>query len=349
MYITFSNINKSYNNCKISDNVNFSLPAGSLSALLGPSGSGKTTILRILAGLETPDTGRVFIDGRCVNDIPPSQREIGFVFQNYALFRYMTISENIAFGMEIKNVPSVKKIARVKELLELIGLESFASHYPAQLSGGQCQRVAFARAIAPEPKVLLLDEPFAAIDIKIRQELRQWLKRTIKELHITSIFITHDQDEANEIADEILIVNKGHIEQSGPPISIYKNPQTPFVAQFIGNNSLVKNYGQFKGFYYQPNFTAAIIRPEFISILKRYNHCQPPYSIEPAVIKNIIFRGSYLDVTLKVKNTILKTTWPIENGLLEAAGSGQTLTDNAEGQDIVCALWKHKGVHKRTA
>ncbi|WP_196592397.1 sulfate/molybdate ABC transporter ATP-binding protein [Pectinatus frisingensis] len=316
MYIEFRNVNKSFGAYKASDNVNFSLSKGSLSALLGPSGSGKTTILRILAGLETPDSGDVFIDGQRINDTIPAKRGIGFVFQNYALFRYMTVFDNIAFGMQIKKFPPKQIKQRVNELLKLIGLDGLGGRYPVQLSGGQKQRTAFARAIAPEPKVLLLDEPFAAIDAKVRHDLRQWLKNTIKELNITSIFVTHDQEEANEVADEILIINRGKVEQSGSPISVYKKPATPFVAQFIGENSLINDYGNFKGFQFNKNFPAAIIRPEFISLFKPQEQVKNTYSAESGTIKAITFRGAYLEIIVTLNNIDLKTIWPTGRELL---------------------------------
>ena len=208
--------------------------------MLGPSGSGKTTILRMIAGLEHPDSGDIIIDGKVVNDIPASKRGIGFVFQNYALFRYMTVYDNIAFGLRVQKVSKKKIDERVKELIKLIGLEGLDNRFPSQLSGGQRQRVAFARALAPNPQLLLLDEPFAAIDAKVRQELRSWLKEMIEKLGVTSIFVTHDQDEAIEVADEIIITNKGRVEQKGSPVEIYQNPQTAFAASFFGQTSLVK-------------------------------------------------------------------------------------------------------------
>lgn len=316
MYIEFKNINKAFGSYKASDNVSFSLPAGSLSALLGPSGSGKTTILRILAGLETPDSGDIFIDNQRVNDIDSAKRGIGFVFQNYALFRYMTVFDNIAFGMKIKKTPPEKIKQRVTELIDLINLNGLENRYPAQLSGGQKQRVAFARAIAPEPKVLLLDEPFAAIDAKIRKELRQWLKTTIKKLNITSIFVTHDQEEANEVADEILIINNGRVEQNGSPLTVYKKPATPFVAQFIGENSLIDNYADFKGFRQRDGFSSAVIRPEFINIFKEHDQYKNVYSVEPGIIKAVTFRGSYLEIIVTLNNIDLKTVWPIDREVL---------------------------------
>ena len=234
MYVEMKNIFKQYGNFRASDNVNFGIEKGKLVALLGPSGSGKTTILRMIAGLETPSFGDIYIDGKRVNDVPANQREIGFVFQNYALFRHMTVYDNIAFGLKLKKVPKDEIKKRVTELLDITGLAGLEKRYPNQLSGGQRQRVAFARALAPNPSVLLLDEPFAAIDAKVRTELRTWLRSMVTRLGITSIFVTHDQDEAVEVADEIIITNHGKIEQMGSPIEIYKSPATPFVVEFIG-------------------------------------------------------------------------------------------------------------------
>ena len=232
MYVELKNINKTFGNYKASDNVNFTIEQGKLIGLLGPSGSGKTTILRMIAGLETPDSGEIIIDGKVVNDIPASKRGIGFVFQNYALFRYMTVYDNIAFGLKVNKWKKSDIKKRVDELIELVGLSGMAKRYPSQLSGGQRQRVAFARALAPNPELLLLDEPFAAIDAKVRQELRSWLRDMITKVGITSIFVTHDQDEAIEVADEIIVTNKGHIEQIGTPRQIYREPETAFMAEF---------------------------------------------------------------------------------------------------------------------
>lgn len=234
MYVEMKHIEKNYGSFHASRDVSFGIDKGKLVALLGPSGSGKTTLLRMLAGLENPNSGDIFIDGRRVNDIPAAKRGIGFVFQNYALFRYMTVYDNVAFGLEIQKRPKDEIRQRVLEMIDLVGLSGMEKRYPNQLSGGQRQRVAFARALAPNPQVLLLDEPFAAIDAKVRQELRNWLKDTIHRVGITSIFVTHDQDEAVEVADEIIITNHGHIEQVGTPLDIYRQPRTPFVAQFIG-------------------------------------------------------------------------------------------------------------------
>lgn len=306
MYVELKNISKNYGDFKASDNINFTIEQGKLIGLLGPSGSGKTTILRMIAGLETPDEGEIIINGVKVNDVKPGKRGIGFVFQSYALFRHMTVYDNIAFGLSIQKVD--KKIIknRVNELIELIGLKGLEKRYPGQLSGGQRQRVAFARALAPKPKLLLLDEPFAAIDAKVRKELRRWLKETISKLGITSIFVTHDQDEAVEVADEIIITNKGRIEQKGSPVEIYKNPKTPFVAQFIGESNLIEDYTKFKGFEVEEKLseTKAIIRPEFIEIAKDDTEILTPLAAEKGIVKSISFGGNNIQIDVQVGNEI---------------------------------------------
>ena len=241
MYVELKSINKTFQKYQASKDVSFGVEKGKLIGLLGPSGSGKTTILRMIAGLETPDTGDIVIDGKVVNDIPASKRGIGFVFQNYALFRYMTVYENIAFGLRVQKADKAYLDKRVRELVDLIGLTGLEKRYPSQLSGGQRQRVAFARALAPKPNLLLLDEPFAAIDAKVRKELRCWLKDMIEKLGITSIFVTHDQEEAVEVADEIIITNQGKEEQIGTPLEIYQNPATAFVAAFFGTATVVND------------------------------------------------------------------------------------------------------------
>lgn len=247
MSIEVSKIRKTFGDFIALDDVNFRFPTGELVALLGPSGSGKTTLLRIIAGLEFQDFGRVMFHGEEASDRKVRERQVGFVFQHYALFRHMSVFENVAFGLRVKpkhQRPPEKKIrARVTELLELVQLDWLATRYPAQLSGGQRQRVALARALAVEPRVLLLDEPFGSLDAKVRKELRSWLRSLHDELHITSIFVTHDQEEALEVADKVVIMNEGAIVQSGSPAQIYDKPATPFVYQFLGDAN------QLKGFY----------------------------------------------------------------------------------------------------
>ena len=233
MYVEMKEICKTFDGFQASDHVSFGIEKGQMAALLGPSGSGKTTILRMLAGLDMPDSGDIMINGILVNDLPGNKRGIGFVFQNYALFRYMTVAVNIAFGLEVQKKGKAEIRERVEELLELISMEDLGKRYPHQLSGGQKQRVAFARALAPRPGLLLLDEPFAAIDAKVRRELRNWLKEMIGKVGITSIFVTHDQEEAMEVANQVIIINQGKIEQIGTPKEICFQPQTDFVSDFI--------------------------------------------------------------------------------------------------------------------
>ncbi len=302
MYVELKDINKNFGDFEAAKNINIGIKKGSLVALLGSSGSGKTTILRMIAGLETPTSGDIFIDQKRVNDTPPADRGIGFVFQNYALFRYMTVKKNIEFGLEIKKWPKQRIRERVAELIELVGLKGFENRYPNQLSGGQRQRVAFARALAPEPNLLLLDEPFAAIDAKVRQELRSWLREMIYKVGVTSIFVTHDQEEAVEVADRIIVMNEGVIEQTGSPTDIYKTPDTPFVAEFIGQSTLVDDYGQLEGFCADGEYRQAIIRPEFVEAFKDdsvlYGDLKK-YS-QKGVVTEIQFRGNALNVTLDV-------------------------------------------------
>lgn len=303
MYVEMKNIYKKYGDFLASNNVSFGVEKGKLVALLGPSGSGKTTLLRMIAGLENPNYGDIFIDGKKVNDIPAAKRGIGFVFQSYALFRYMTVYENIAFGLKLQKMPKKQIKERVMSLIELTGLSGMEKRYPNQLSGGQRQRVAFARALAPNPQVLLLDEPFAAIDAKVRTELRTWLREMVEKLGITSIFVTHDQDEAVEVADEIIITNHGTIEQMGTPAEIYKSPATPFVAQFIGRSAVVDEYYNLKGFEKIENASKAVIRPEFIKISKSGKLEQYISAAESGVVTDLVFRGNRIDVTVNINGT----------------------------------------------
>jgi sulfate/thiosulfate transport system ATP-binding protein len=241
MSIIATNIKKTFGAYTALEGVNLNVPAGKLVALLGPSGSGKTTLLRIIAGLEFADegSGRIEFHGDDVTDTPAGQRGVGFVFQHYALFRHMTVAQNIAFGLTVrprKKRPSQKAIdARVQELLKLIQLEELGNRFPTQLSGGQRQRVALARALAVQPKVLLLDEPFGALDARVRKDLRRWLRHFQREIGITTIFVTHDQEEALELADEVVVMNNARIEQVGTPQEVYDRPSTPFVIEFLGN------------------------------------------------------------------------------------------------------------------
>jgi sulfate transport system ATP-binding protein len=238
MAIQVSGITKRFNDFTALDAVDLEVKSGELLALLGPSGSGKTTLLRIMAGLESPDGGSLLLNGEEALGLKPRDRQVGFVFQHYALFRHMTVFENVAFGLKVRprgQRPGSAEIKRrVTELLELVQLSPFAGRYPAQLSGGQRQRVALARALAIEPKVLLLDEPFGALDAKVRKELRRWLRKLHDDIHITSVFVTHDQEEALELADRVVVMNQGRIEQIGTPAEVYDHPASAFVYEFLG-------------------------------------------------------------------------------------------------------------------
>jgi sulfate/thiosulfate transport system ATP-binding protein len=237
--------NKHYGDFAALDNVDFEVPSGSLTALLGPSGSGKSTLLRAIAGLDQPDTGTITINGRDVTQVPPQRRGIGFVFQHYAAFKHLTVRDNVAFGLKIRKRPKAEIKEKVDNLLEVVGLAGFQTRYPNQLSGGQRQRMALARALAVDPQVLLLDEPFGALDAKVREDLRAWLRRLHDEVHVTTVLVTHDQAEALDVADRIAVLNKGRIEQVGSPTDVYDAPANAFVMSFLGavsslNGSLVR-------------------------------------------------------------------------------------------------------------
>lgn len=242
MSIEIRNVTKNFGSFSALNDVSLDVPSGELVALLGPSGCGKTSLLRIIAGLEMPDTGSIHFHGKNATEHTVRDRQVGFVFQHYALFRHMTVFENVAFGLRVRpketRPDDVEIKRRVHELLELVQLDWLGDRYPPQLSGGQRQRIALARALAVEPKVLLLDEPFGALDAQVRKDLRRWLRRLHDELHITSVFVTHDQEEALEVADRIVVMNHGKVEQIGSPQDVYDHPATPFVYQFLGNVNL---------------------------------------------------------------------------------------------------------------
>jgi sulfate transport system ATP-binding protein len=233
------NITKRFGDFIAVDDVSLDVEGGSLTALLGPSGSGKSTLLRIIAGLEWPDTGEISLSGHDATALTPQKRNVGFVFQHYAAFKHMTVRDNVAFGLTVRKRPRAEIRDRVDELLRLVQLEGFARRYPSQLSGGQRQRMALARALAPEPQVLLLDEPFGALDARVRAELREWLRRLHDEVHVTTVFVTHDQEEAMEVADQIAVLNHGRLEQVGSPQELYDGPQTEFVMRFVGDANSV--------------------------------------------------------------------------------------------------------------
>src|SRR4051812_43945795 len=254
--ITVTNVTKRFGDFLALDDVSLEVPDGSLTALLGPSGSGKSTLLRIIGGLEVADSGNVHINGEDVTGVVAQKRGIGFVFQHYAAFKHMTVRDNVAFGLKIRREPKDKIAARVDELLGIVGLSGFAKRYPSQLSGGQRQRMALARALAVEPRVLLLDEPFGALDAKVRAELREWLRRLHEEVHVTTLIVTHDQQEAMAVSDQIAILNAGRIEQVGSPRELYDEPASEFVMRFVGDAH------PFAGGLVRPHDLDVLVEPE---------------------------------------------------------------------------------------
>ncbi len=287
MSIEVKNLVKRFGAVTVCDDLNLNIPSGELVALLGPSGSGKTSLLRIIAGLETPDAGSVLFNGEDATHVAVRERQVGFVFQHYALFGHMTIFENVAFGLRVRpkdTRPSEAQIkAKVTDLLKLVQLDWIADRYPHQLSGGQRQRIALARALAVEPTVLLLDEPFGALDAKVRKELRRWLRRLHDEMHITSVFVTHDQEEAMEVADRIVVMNQGRIEQEGTPDQVYDHPATPFVLQFLGDVNLFHGRDHAQGALASaaeaPANAVSYVRPHEIQVLARAEEGSLPVSL----------------------------------------------------------------------
>jgi sulfate transport system ATP-binding protein len=278
MGITVENATKRFGDFVALDDVSIEVRDGSLTALLGPSGSGKSTLLRVIAGLEEPDSGRVVISDEDMTHVPVQKRNVGFCFQHYAAFKHMTVRDNVAFGLSIRKKPKQEVAERVHELLRLVQLEGFIDRYPSQLSGGQRQRMALARALAVEPKVLLLDEPFGALDARVRMELRQWLRRLHDEVHVTTIFVTHDQEEAMDVAEQIVVMNDGAVEQAGSPTDLYDHPKTEFVMSFVGTANRVGTL---------------LVRPHDVSLL----HVKAPGS-EEAMIDRIVHLGFEVRVEL---------------------------------------------------
>lgn len=294
MGILVENVSKQFGSFQAVEQVNLEIKSGTLVALLGPSGSGKSTLLRLIAGLETPDIGNIWITGKNATHQSVQDRQIGFVFQHYALFKHLTVRKNIAFGLEIRKTPPAKVKARVEELLALIHLEGMGNRYPSQLSGGQRQRVALARALAVQPQVLLLDEPFGALDAKVRKDLRAWLRRLHDEVHVTTVFVTHDQEEAMEVADEIVVMNKGRVEQVGTPAEIYDNPASAFVMSFIGPVNVLPSSSQI----FQDNgFDSAnpeiFLRPHDVVVERTPNGASVP-----ATVTRVIHLGWEIQVEL---------------------------------------------------
>jgi sulfate transport system ATP-binding protein len=285
MAIEVRNVTKRFGAFTALHDVSVDVQDGALMALLGPSGSGKSTLLRVIAGLEEPDAGSVSIGGQDLTDAPARTRGVGFVFQHYAPFKHMTVHENVAFGLTVRKAPKREIDARVKELLSLVRLDALAARYPSQLSGGQLQRMALARALAPEPSVLLLDEPFGALDVQVRAELREWLRRLHEEIHVTTIFVTHDQEEAMDVAAQIVVMNGGRIEQTGTPRELYEHPANEFVMSFVGP---VNRLGD------------ALLRPHDIQIL----HGGSDLYSEESTVEALVRRVAHLGFEVRVELTL---------------------------------------------
>ncbi len=303
MSITVTQVSKKFGDFQALNNINLNVKPGTLVALLGPSGSGKSTLLRTIAGLETPDQGRVKIGDRDTTHLDIRKRNIGFVFQHYALFKHLTVRQNISFGLDIRKKPRKVIKQRVNELLELIQLEGFGDRYPSQLSGGQRQRVALARALAVQPEVLLLDEPFGALDAKVRQELRNWLRRLHDEVHLTSIFVTHDREEAMAVADKIVVMNQGRIEQIGTPAEVYDHPVNPFVMGFVGEVNILPHTSPILSHTYQSDSSSRFfIRPHDFEVWET-----PQKSSVPAKVQRIVHLGWEIQLELILLDNSLVT------------------------------------------
>ncbi|MBD2438097.1 TOBE-like domain-containing protein [Nostoc sp. FACHB-110] len=296
MGIVVENISKHFGSFKAVDQVDLTVKSGSLVALLGPSGSGKSTLLRLIAGLEMPDSGKIILTGKDATYKNVQERNIGFVFQQYALFKHMTVRQNIAFGLEIRKVQDKKIKGRVEQLLELVQLKELGDRYPSQLSGGQRQRVALARALAVEPEILLLDEPFGALDAKVRKDLRIWLRHLHDEVNVTTVFVTHDQEEAMEVSDEVVVMNKGRVEQVGSPAEIYDNPASSFVMSFIGPVNVLPNTARiFQSTGFNAPHPEVFLRPQDV-IIEKY----PQEATASAKISRLIHLGWEIQVELTI-------------------------------------------------
>ncbi|MGV0627601.1 sulfate/molybdate ABC transporter ATP-binding protein [Mycolicibacter minnesotensis] len=313
--ITVRGANKRYGDFVALDNVDFAVPSGSLTALLGPSGSGKSTLLRAIAGLDHPDSGTITINGVDVTGVPPQRRGIGFVFQHYAAFKHMTVRDNVAFGLKIRKRPKAEVKEKVDNLLEVVGLSGFQTRYPNQLSGGQRQRMALARALAVDPQVLLLDEPFGALDAKVREDLRAWLRRLHEEVHVTTVLVTHDQAEALDVADRIAVLNQGRIEQLGTPTEVYDAPANPFVMSFLGAVS---------------SLNGALVRPHDIRVGRTPDMAVAPAAGESAavgVVRAVVDRVVALGFEVRVELTNAATGVPFTAQITRGDAEALALTE----------------------
>ena len=319
--IRVSHLTKRFGDFTAVDDVSFDVNGGELAALLGPSGSGKSTILRIIAGLERPDDGQIFLTGQDVTNSRAQKRNVGFVFQHYALFKHMNVEKNIAFGLEIQKKSKAEIKEKVAELIDLVKLNGYNQHYPSQLSGGQRQRVALARALAPEPRVLLLVEPFGALDAKVRKNLSRWIRDLHDRIHVTSVFVTHDQNEAIEIADKLILVNRGRIEQIGTAPEVYETPATKFAASFVGNVNVIEailekeriaingvegslKHQPLENGSFEPGEVILLVRPEDTTISREHSVETPGWIA--CDITGVHYRGSFYEIDLQVGTNAVK-------------------------------------------
>jgi sulfate/thiosulfate transport system ATP-binding protein len=313
MSIQVKNVSKSFGDFHALDDVTVDIDSGQLTAVLGPSGGGKSTLLRIIAGLETADSGTVFIDGTDVTNVAARDRGIGFVFQHYAAFTHMTVWDNVAFGLKVAKTPKPRIRERVAELLKLVHLDGLANRYPSELSGGQRQRMALARALAVEPGLLLLDEPFGALDVKVRQELREWLRRLHDEVHTTTIFVTHDQEEAMEISDQIIVINNGQVEQAGTPDQLYDQPANDFVMGFLGpvtelGTDLVRPHDIHVALEPSPGAQVAVVERLVSLGFETRLVADPVGGGQPITVQ--LTRNQIHELDLKVGDTVHLSTYP---------------------------------------
>lgn len=306
---------------QILSDVSFHIGKGKLACILGPSGGGKTTLLRLLAGLASPDKGDIYFSNKRVNDLSPQKRRVGYVSQHLGLFRHLNVFDNIAFGLAVQKIKKKDQFARIHQYMDLTGLKELEKYYPHELSGGQRQRVALARTLAQQPQLLLLDEPFSAIDAKLRKELRAWLRETIDFVGITSIIVTHDQQEAVEIADDIIIINKGRVVQQGSPFEIYKQPQSRFVVSFIGETNEIEDFRSLAGFKNCPYDGGAFIRPEFVELGSFSNENVYPAAADKGTVRDLYFRGVNWQVEVEVGRMILFAYLSLEKPPLQQGDS----------------------------
>ena len=331
--IEFRNVSKSFGTYNVIQHLDVTIQDGSFTVLVGPSGCGKTTILRLLGGFETPTKGDILFEGKSIIDTPPYKRRLNTVFQKYALFPNYDVYGNIAFGLKIKKLDKKTIEKKVKDMLKLVGLSGYENRTIDKLSGGQMQRVAIARALVNEPEVLLLDEPLGALDLKFRKEMQIELKRMQKQLGITFVYVTHDQEEAIEVADEIVVTNKGRIEQVGTPVEICMNPKTPFVAQFIGRGTIVSNIRAFSGFAHAP-VGHAVVQPEFVHVFSCEEASgQKKELLNPGVVQEVSFRGALYELRIAACGETLNAFRSFEAPPLSPGDLVQFYISRAQGME----------------